>query len=39
MEGFVQWISHHSLTVLFIVGTTYAVWYIIAHRKALFYKE
>ncbi|RED63067.1 hypothetical protein DFP95_10460 [Cohnella lupini] len=39
MEGFVQWLSGHSLTVVLIIGTTYAVWYIIAHRKSLFYKE
>lgn len=39
MEAFVNWVSSHALTTVLIIGTAYAVWYIIAHRKSLFYKE
>lgn len=39
MENVVKWLSGHTLTALLIAGIVYAVWYVFAHRKALFYKE
>ncbi len=39
MEGFVKWVSEHVLTSLLIAVTAYAIWYIAAHYKSLFYKE
>jgi hypothetical protein len=39
MENFIQWVSTHALTSILIVGTAFAVCYIFANRKALFYKE
>lgn len=39
MEAFVDWLSHHVLTAILIVGTVFAVAYVISNRKALFWKE
>jgi hypothetical protein len=39
MENFVQWISDHPEIALLIIVSVFAVGYIIAHRKSLFYKE
>jgi hypothetical protein len=39
MGSFINWVSAHALTSILIVGTAYAIWFVIAHRKALFYKE
>ncbi len=39
MESFVQWVSEHPEIALLIVVTIFAVGYIFAHRKSLFYKE
>jgi hypothetical protein len=39
LENFIQWVSTHTLTSILIAGTVYAIFFIIAHRKALFYKE
>jgi len=39
MQSLVHWISAHALTTLLIAGIVYAVYFVIAHRKALFYKE
>ncbi len=39
MENFIQWISTHALTMVLILVTVYSIWYIVAHRKSLFYKK
>ena len=39
MKSFVNWLSHHTLTAILVLGTAYAVWFVVAHRKELFYKE
>lgn len=39
MKAFVTWISEHTLTTVLILGTAYAVWFVFANRKDLFYKE
>ena len=39
MKTFVNWLSEHTLTAVLILGTVYAVWFVFAHRKELFYKE
>jgi hypothetical protein len=39
MEGFIRWVSNHTLTTLLIAGTVFAVWLVISNRKQLFYKE
>lgn len=39
MKSFVEWLSDHTLTTVLVLGTVYAVWFVVAHRKELFYKE
>ncbi len=39
MEAFVDWLSHHVLTAILIVGTVFAVVYVINNRKSLFWRE
>lgn len=39
MKSFVEWLSDHTLATILVLGTVYAVWFVIAHRKSLFYKE
>jgi hypothetical protein len=39
MEAFVSWVSHHVLTSILIIGTIFAIVYVIRNRKALFWKE
>jgi hypothetical protein len=39
MDNFIEWVSTHALTTILIVGTAFAIIYIFANRKALFYKE
>lgn len=39
MASVYRWITTHALTVLIVAGTVYAIAFVIAHRKALFYKE
>lgn len=39
MDRFIDWVSGHILTSLIILGTVYAIWYIVSHYKSLFYKE
>jgi hypothetical protein len=39
MPNVYRWITTHALTVLIVAGTVYAIAFVIAHRKALFYKE
>jgi len=39
MKAFITWLSEHTLTAVLILGSAYAVWFVVAHRKELFYKE
>lgn len=39
MENFVAWIADHQLISIVILGTAYGLWYVVSHRKELFYKK
>jgi len=39
MENLFRWASSHALTVLIVVCVLYAIGFVFAHRKSLFYKE
>jgi len=39
MEGFIRWVSSNGVTVLVILGVVYAIGFVLANRKSLFYKE
>ncbi|MBP1976817.1 hypothetical protein J2Z47_005088 [Cohnella thailandensis] len=39
MKPIVNWLEHHVLTTILIVGTILAVVYVISNRKALFWKQ
>lgn len=39
MKLFVDWVAHHVLADILIAGTAFAIGYVIAHRKSLFYNE
>lgn len=39
MDHIVNWLTHHVLTTILILGSVFAVSYVFANRKALFWKE
>jgi len=39
MNNLYKWATSHALLVLIVVCVVYAIGFVLAHRKALFYKE